>query len=147
MINGEVLYECGVDLNSSFEFKDGDIEIISYEENLVQAITNRLNTGLNTLDLFYTDYGSVLTGFLGWKSNEKTLQYIKNEIDNALSNESRLVEYISEVFYDSNGVIKINLTLYTSSQIGLEVNLVLGTDGVVEVESDENEIEEDIEEI
>ena len=136
----EVLYECGVDIDSSFTFRDGDLVLSEYENNLVQAVTNRLNTDLDELDLFYEDYGSILTGFLGWKASD-ALTYIQAEIDNVLLQEPRLIRHDSNVEYTETGVIRINLTLYTSSNIGIEANLVLTKDGVVEIEIDENEEE------
>lgn len=138
MINGEVLYECGVDLQSNFTFRNGDIVLAEYEENLAQSVTNRLNTELNTLNLFYEDYGSVLTGFFGWKATEDTLHYIQAEIDNTLLSEPRLTKHESEVSYDKDGVLKINLVLYTSSNNSTELNLVMGKNGVIEVDENEN---------
>ena len=139
-MDDEVLYECGVDIDSSFTFQDGDLVLSEYENNIVQAVTNRLNTDLDELDLFYEDYGSILTGFLGWKASD-ALEYIQAEIDNVLLQEPRLIRHDSNVEYTETGVIRINLTLYTSSNIGIEANLVLTKDGVVEIEIDENEEE------
>ena len=53
MDNGEALYELGVDIRSDFTFENGDLKLSKYEENLVQAICNRLTTNLDELELFY----------------------------------------------------------------------------------------------
>ena len=43
-MNDNVAYECGVDIDSSFQFHDGDLLLAEYDENLVQAVINKLNT-------------------------------------------------------------------------------------------------------
>ena len=63
-MDDSVAYECGVDIDSSFQFRDGDLLLSEYDENLVQAVINRLNTNLEELDLFYEDYGSIFTKIL-----------------------------------------------------------------------------------
>ena len=55
-------YDYGVDINSHFNFKDGDIQLAEYDNNIAQAIMNRLNTFQDSLDLFYYDYGSSSVG-------------------------------------------------------------------------------------
>lgn len=142
-MDDEILYECGVDIDSSFTFKDGDLELAKYEDNLVQAITNRLNTDLDELDLFYEDYGSVLTGFLGWKQSD-ALHYIKAELSNCLMKDPRIYQHEISLEYKGNGVLRIDLTIYTNNQNIVNTNLVLTNDGVIEVETDEEiEGEED----
>ena len=79
-MNEENIYELGIDLSSSFTFHDGDLILSSYDDNLVQAVTNRIQTDLNELDLFYEDYGSILNSFFGWKANEYTIVLMKTEI-------------------------------------------------------------------
>ena len=94
----EVLYELGVDLNSNFNFIDGDLQLASYDENLVQAVVNRLNTQLNSLGLFYEDYGSVLHSFFGLKANDITYDLIKVELNTVLNMESRISSFDLENF-------------------------------------------------
>lgn len=142
MDNGEALYELGVDINSDFAFENGDLKLSKYEDNLVQAVTNRLTTNHDELNLFYEDYGSVLTGFFGWKANEETISYIQTEINIVLSNEPRIISHESEVEYLKNGLIRINLTMTTSSEAEIETNLILNKDGTIEIETDETEEEE-----
>ena len=136
-MDDEVLYECGVDIDSSFTFKDGDLVLAEYGDNLVQAIANRLNTDLDELELFYEEYGSILPTFLGWKATDKTIHYMQTEIATVLSKESRLSSFKVDVQYEGEGLIKINLVLYTTSSEIIESNLVLGADGIIEVETDE----------
>ena len=134
IVVNELLYEQGVDFDSRMIFQDGDILLTGYEDNLAQAVVNRLNTQLNELDWFYEDYGSVLTGFFGWKANTNTLQYIKTEINTVLKQEPRLSRWDCNVGYDGEGKIRIELTLYPDANLGINVNLVLTPTGVVDFE-------------
>ena len=133
----EVLYNLGVDINSNFTFQNGDLKLISYDENLVQAVINRLNTRLNTLNLFYEDYGSILTSFFGWKGTNDTISLIKIELENSLKNELRLQNYESEIFYNSDGVLRINLTLTPQINTDITVNLMLNSLGELEIIEEE----------
>jgi len=130
----EVLYELGVDLNSNFNFIDGDLQLASYDENLVQAVVNRLNTQLNSLGLFYEDYGSVLHSLLGLKANDITYDLIKVELNTVLNMESRISSFDCEMEYDGNGVLHINLRLYpVKGSTIIDANLVLNNLGNLEV--------------
>ena len=80
----EEIIELGADLNRNWEFKDGDLLLVENKDNLVQSILNRLNSDYDSLDLFYYDYGSVLSNFLGWKHNDETLEFIRLEIEDTL---------------------------------------------------------------
>ncbi len=84
------ILELGTDFNSSWEFNDeGDLNLVTNDSNLVQAISNRLNTRNGELDLFYSEYGSFLCNFLGWKKNDTTLEFMRIELDKALSQDPR----------------------------------------------------------
>ena len=116
----------GTDINSEWDLTDdGDIQIISNTGNLDQAITNRLTCGLDSLDLFYQDYGCNLSQFLGWRKTEQTLSFIKLELQNRLNNEPRILGYSLNVEYTETGVrVDMELTLnddYTHN-IQLEFN-------------------------
>ena len=127
----EVVYDFAIEVHSDWEFIDGDLKLVSYDENLCQAIRNRLNTNLDELYLFYEDYGSVLSGFLGWKSNEETLSFIKLEVDNCLKNDSRLFNFNSEVTYNGKGVLEIKISVNYQG-IVKDFNYILNNDGLVE---------------
>lgn len=127
----EVVYDFGIEVHSDWDFIDGDLKLVSYDDNLCQAIRNRLNTNLDELYLFYEDYGSVLSGFLGWKSNDETLSFIKLEVDNCLKNDSRLYNFNSEVTYNGDGVLEIKITVNYQG-IVKDFNYILNSDGLVE---------------
>ena len=145
-MDGEILYRLGTDINSSATFENGDLILATGKDNLVQAVLNRLNTDLDELDTFYeSDYGSVITGFLGWKATEDTLNYIQIELDNVLLQEPRILSHESTISYTGDGKINIDLTMTVTNGDVVETNLVLGDDGIIENETDETE-EDDEEE-
>lgn len=130
----EVLYELGVDINSSFSFHDGDIQLAKYDENLVQAIANQLNTTLNELELFYEEYGSVMLGFLGWKGNDETIAVIEAELETILKQEERLFDWEYTIEYIGNGKVKIDLTLHPNPTYTIDTTITLSEEGVEVVE-------------
>lgn len=138
MDDDTVAYECGVDIHSTFQFTNNDIVLVKYEDNLVQAIVNKLNTNIDEMDLFYEDYGSILTTFLGWKAKEETIHYMETEVSAVLSKEPRLSAYEVDIEYAGDGTININLVLHTTTAEVVEANLVLGVDGIIEVETDDD---------
>jgi hypothetical protein len=142
MADDEVAYELGVDLNSTLTFSNGDINLTTYEDNLIQGVMNRLNTDLDELDLFYDEYGSILTRFLGWKTNDETLGFIEEEIENTLENEPRLESSDATCTYNGEGQVMIQLNLYPITGDMVDTNMVLTTTGVVEIETDEYNFEE-----
>ena len=133
--SGDVFIEGGVDFHSNMTFSDGDIQLVEYSDNLVQAVVNRLNTELDELDLFYESYGSVLSSFFGWRRTDETLGFVKAEVDHVLGLESRLDGFESSVEFGDNGELVVRLSLFYGASES-DVNLVLGVNGV-EVLSDE----------
>lgn len=140
----EVLYDLGVDLNSNFTFANRDIALVSYQDNLIQSVVNRLNTELNELDLFYDDYGSILTQLFGWRSNDESISFIESELEKVLSEEPRLTSFDYNVEYDEDDEsIKIRLTLYPIANVAVGANLVLNPTGVIEIETEDIDIGEE----
>ena len=128
----ESIVELGADLNSNWEFKDGDLQLVENKDNLVQAILNRLNSDYDCLDLFYYDYGSVLTGFLGWKKSDESLEFIRLEIEDTLEQEPRLNNFSVEVSY-SKGKVLIEIYIVFDDESDFSLSLVLEKDGEVVV--------------
>ena len=121
----------GTDISNSWEFNEhGDLSLVSNKDNVGQAISNRLKTQLNELDLFYAGDGSFLTQFLGWKKNDSTLEFMRLEIETRLAGDPRLSGYSVSLEYTDNGVeITINLVLDDGEEY--TGNFVLNSDGVV----------------
>lgn len=127
----EEIIELGTDLNSNWEFKDGDLLLVENKDNLIHAIHNRLNTVYGSLDLFYYNYGSVLSNFLGWKHDDETLDFIRLEIEDTLGQEPRLSDFSVEASYNKDGKILINLFVVFNDETDFSLNLVLEKDGEI----------------
>lgn len=127
----EEIIELGTDLNSNWEFKDGDLLLVENKDNLIQAIHNRLNTVYGSLDLFYYNYGSVLSNFLGWKHDDETLDFIRLEIEDTLGQEPRLSDFSVEASFNKDGKILINLFVFFNDETDFSLNLVLEKDGEI----------------
>lgn len=132
----EVNYEYGVDIEHSWSFVDGDLKLISYNDNIAQTIVNCLNTELDELFVFYDGYGSILKSFLGWKANVETLSFMKLEIDKALSRDPRLNNFTSTINYNNKGEVEINIVVSNLNNVNTEVNLVLNKIGDISVEEE-----------
>lgn len=145
----------GTDIKSSWELTDsGDLKLVKDEKNIVQSIVNRLNCWLDSENIFYLEYGSVLSSFLGWKRNDETLAFIKIELENTLNQDPRLGEYELEVDYGDDGQVEIHLD-FSFDDADLELSLVISEDGTVRVndaniesvgQEDEEQEDDDVEE-
>ena len=121
----------GTDIGSSWSFDDnGDLLLVSNKENIAQAISNRLGTDLNSLNLFYASYGSVLGRFLGWRRNQATLDFMKIEIENRLVADFRLKDFRVECEYLDDGGVGVNVTVRLDDDEVFTNELVLSKDGV-----------------
>ena len=127
----EDIVELGTDLNSNWEFKDGDLQLVENKTNIKQSILNRLNCDYDSLDLFYYEYGSVLSNFLGWKHNDETLEFIRLEIEDTLNQEPRLTDFDVEVSYDKIGKVLIELYIVFNDESDFTLSLVLEKDGEI----------------
>ena len=127
----ENIVELGVDLNSIWDFKDGDLVLVENKDNLAQSILNRLNCNYDSVDLFYYEYGSVLANLLGWKHNDETLEFIRLEIEDTLNQEPRLNDFTVEVSYNNVGKVLIELYVVFDDETDFSLSLVLEKEGEV----------------
>lgn len=127
----ENIIELGTDLDSNWEFENGDLLLVSNKKNLIQSILNRLNCAYNGLDLFYYDYGSLLSNFLGWKHNSETLEFIRLEIESTLKQEPRLTNFNVNVSYNDAGKVLIKIYIVFDEDSDFTLNLVLEKGGEV----------------
>lgn len=125
------IVELGTDLNSNWEFKDGDLQLVENKDNLIQAIQNRLNCSYDSLDLFYYEYGSVISSFLGWRKDDKTLEFIRLEIESTLEQEPRLNDFNVEVSYGKGGKVLIDLYVVFDDESDFTLSLVLEKGGEI----------------
>jgi len=127
----EDIVELGTDLNCNWEFKDGDLQLVDNRANIKQSILNRLNCDYDSLDLFYYEYGSVLSNFLGWKHDDETLEFIRLEIEDTLNQEPRLTDFDVEVSYDKIGKVLIDLYIVFNDDSDFSLSLVLEKGGEI----------------
>ena len=127
----EDIVELGTDLNCNWDFKDGDLQLVENRANIKQSILNRLNCDYDSLDLFYYEYGSVLSNFLGWKHDDETLEFIRLEIEDTLNQEPRLTDFDVEVSYDKIGKVLIDLYIVFNDESDFTLSLVLEKDGEI----------------
>lgn len=133
------LEEFGTDIN--WELSDNDVTTVSDEKNLMQSIANRLNTNFDELDYLYENYGCNFQDFLGSKKNDTTLEFVKNSITESLEHEPRITLLNLELSYTNDDQLNIILELSYNEDEVIEASLVLGNEGVLEVEENDDEEE------
>ena len=103
-------YEIGADLITT---KKGDLETVTDEDNLAQAIINRLAADEGELyDLGHADYGSRLFEVIGEVNNKSTRQKLKVLIRECLFQESRIKEVINiQVLPDPNDLHRVDIEI------------------------------------
>jgi len=85
--------QLGADLTVTSE---GDLDTVSDEDNLAQAIIARLTTGQGELhDVGHADYGSRLDELIGEVNNETTRERVKAVVLDCLTQEPRIKEVAS----------------------------------------------------
>ena len=99
----------GTDINSNFSFTDGDINLVSGTNNLAQAVCNRLNSNLNTYEIFYTKYGGNLLEWLGEQNNSNIQEYIRIEIESILMQDPRITSIEATVTKEDSKTVLIDL--------------------------------------
>ena len=88
-----MVYELGTDINHQWTFHNGDLQLIQDNDNLKQAIYNRITTQDGTYQHFYNNYGSILNTYLGFKKNTTTLEFMKIELERVLLQDPRLQDF------------------------------------------------------
>jgi len=123
--------EVGVDISHDWTFNSqGDLNIVSDADNIVQAISNRLNTYRDELDTYYLDYGSVITSYLGWLAEEDTLEFMKIELESVLSEDSRLTDHSVELSLNEDNSVKVDIMVSFGDGSEVELSLTTNEEGV-----------------
>lgn len=132
------IYELGTDIKSDWNFNSitGDLELTSNEDNIIQAIINRLNTRLGFMDLYYSNYGSELHSFLGEIFDETLLKFMKIEVESTVKQDPRLQDATAEVSY-REGKIKLEINNTYTEDSDLSLSLVLNETGEVTLDGSE----------
>ena len=135
----------GTDIDSSWSFVDGDIQLSRGKENLGQAISNRLNSDDDQYSDFYIRYGGRLFEHFGDLNHPTIHEYIRIEIESILGQEPRIKE-INECTVNkiNSNTVECNLkvTPIGSDEV-IDLNLVLSEDSPIFISSN-NEMAERI---
>ena len=101
-----------------------ELATVTGEDNMIQSIKNRLSTTYEELGWVYTDYGCNYRDYLGLKSTDESLEFVKNSIKDSLEADDRIGNFDLELSYVGSGVVNVLLVVDGSS---FEFNL--GDDG------------------
>ena len=135
------MVDLGRDFDRNWIFENGDLKIVEDTGNIVQSIYNRLMTYLDSMDLFYDEYGSKIQDFLGWGRNNETLSFINLELGNALSQDPRCQNNEVRSYFKDN-TLKSEIIIHLPSGGYLAFNMVLNDDYSISIL--ENDMEVDI---
>ena len=125
--------DVGVDIDTSWSLNEnGDLLLVSDEDNLRQAIMNRLKCYQPSFEIYYTQDGGFLEEYFGRKRTDETLKFMKIELDTILSQEERINSFTSELYYKIDGSVRVDLDMLVNDE-EFELNLVLSRDGGVSV--------------
>jgi len=89
MMKEETFRIMGVDVNRSWDFKNGDVTLVNKDNNIRQSIFNRISCKLGSLSWFYTKYGSNIDEYLGELNNNNIHEYIRLELLETLKQDPR----------------------------------------------------------
>lgn len=123
----------GVDIDSAWNFVDGDLELSSGEYNVGQAIQNRLMTDDDQYTQFYIRYGGRLYEHLGDLNHPNIHEYIRIEIESILGQEPRIKEIVEcTINKISRKEVKCDLKIIPiGSDEVIALNLVLNEDSSI----------------
>ena len=127
----------GTDFKDTWNFIDGDLEIVTDVENLEQACTNRLNTDSEFYQWCYYQYGGDLFKVIGMINNDHALEYLRIEIESILMQDPRIREVNVECSKDEPNSIyaEVDILTINSDEI-VTINLVINDDLIVKLDTE-----------
>ena len=129
----------GTDIKSSFNFSNGDLELVSGTFNLAQACVNRLNTNTGFYDWCYTGYGGDLFKVFGMKNNANGLEYLRIEIESILQQDPVIREVTANCSKEDSKTVNVELNILTVGEDEIvTLNLVIQDDLIVKLNTDDN---------
>lgn len=131
------IVELGTDINHSWKFEDGDLQLVDNETNLIQSIVNRLNCEYDSLDGYYYEYGTSLSSFLGFKSSEGSLEFIKIEVSDTLEQDPRINEFEVEADYNDYNEVSLHIHIIFNEDSDLSLSLIINEEGNVLLEEED----------
>ena len=135
MVNIDVY---GTDIQRDWQFTDGDLETVSEQANLGQAIINRLNTDDDWYTQFYTRYGGRLHEHFGDFNHPTIHEYIKIEVEDILSQDPRIQQVNCTVNKTTSNSVECNLKIRViGSDELMELNLVINENSPIHISQSE----------
>lgn len=133
----------GTDIDATWSFSNGDINLIKGTSNLGQAIYNRLKSDLDTYNMFYNKYGGNLYEHMGDLNHETIHEYIRIEIESILKQEHRIqnLEVTVKKIGVSSVEAKLKITPISSDDV-VEYNLILNDDSSIIIDEISSELTE-----
>lgn len=133
----------GTDIDNTWSFSNGDINLIKGASNLGQAILNRLKADSNTFSMFYNKYGGNLFEHMGDLNHETIHEYIRIEIESILEQEHRIqnLEVTVKKISTSSVEAKLKITPISSDDV-VEYNLILNDDSSIIIDEISSELTE-----
>ena len=77
----------------------GDLLLAKFEDNVTQAIFNRLSCTMDALDWIYKDYGSYVKDWIGKPNTASARESLLKEIEKRVKLDPRLDDCIVELLY------------------------------------------------
>ena len=128
----------GTDIQRDWQFSDGDIDLITGEANLGQAIVNRLNTDDDFYTQFYRRYGGRLYDHFGDLNHPTIHEYIRIEVEDILSQDPRIQQVDCTVNKTSNHEVECNLKIRViGSDEVVELNLIINETAPIHISQSE----------
>lgn len=123
----------------NFEMQNGDLLLVSDNNNLAQACINRLNTDNGWFDWCYDRYGGDLFSVFGMKNNANSLEYLRIEIESILQQDPRIKSISASCTKQSSNEVYVELDiLAVGDDEIISINLVIQDDLRVKLNNDTN---------
>lgn len=134
-----IFEQLGTDVRSDWSFNsDGDINLVTGEDNLAQALVNRLRADVTTF-IFYDRYGGNLFEHFGDMNNSNIHEYIRIEIESICRQDPRVKQIEATVNKIDSETVSVSLNLLTISKNEIiKLNLIVSvTEGISIIEKEE----------
>ena len=127
----------GTDIDDNWIFKDGDLTTVTGEDNLRQALKNRLLTPEGHFQWCYNDYGSDLHDVIGEYNTERLGDYVCVSIQYSLLADPRVSDIV-EINHNRKGeTLEVTVTVQLTNDETLTLNLVITENNKVNILGEE----------
>lgn len=113
----------------NFEIEDGDLLLVSENDNLAQACINRLSSPPNFYNWAYENYGGDLNSIFGMENNSKSLEYLRIEIEHILQQDPRIKSISATCTKEVSNEVNVELDILTiGNEEIISMNLIITDD-------------------